>query len=262
LKGAPMKLLSVFAWILVALAPFLPLSKASGQAWNDAANEAERQFMRWDSTLPPLTLQGYRMAVTCMDVNSIASEIADDAGDRRSEHQFDLGAEKSWIFAHRIGPQLGLTEETIYDDFSKKIKDSPELRKMIHDKKYLQDSILMCKRVGLVYNNPSWQNPMPSSQTRQAGLDRLKAQTAINDKFVDWSSGWMVDRYRAGSAHIENMSCGARGCEALGQFTFLRMGAVHTIEFSAQFNPTGQNQYYLVRLCYNDQTTGMQDCVN
>jgi len=100
------------------------------------------------------------------------------------------------------------------------------------------------------------------SQSKDQGPDKGEAETAINNGFISWSSGWSMDRYQRGSAHIDNISCGERGCQATGRFTFFRMGNMLTIPFSADFNYAKDEKYYLDQLCYSDNTTGMRDCTN
>lgn len=95
---------------------------------------------------------------------------------------------------------------------------------------------------------------------KNEGPDRTQATQAINEGFIHWSSGWAMDRYQPGSAQIDTVNCGDQGCQAQGKFTFFRMGAPLRIPFLADFNYAKNDQYYLNRLCYNDTSTGMQDC--
>jgi len=106
----------------------------------------------------------------------------------------------------------------------------------------------------------NYQADSPQPDQQDEGPDRDQATQAINNGFIHWSSDWAMDRYQPGSAQIDTVRCGDRGCQAQGKFTFFRMGAGLRIPFLADFSYAKDGQYYLNRLCYNDTTTGMQDC--
>ena len=99
----------------------------------------------------------------------------------------------------------------------------------------------------------------PASESQ--GPDRAQTQAAIDQKFQNWSQSWSFDRYRAGSAEITNMNCSDQ-CKASGRFSFVRFGSLHTINFVAFLPSEGDGKYSLGRLCYNDETTNMQDCTD
>lgn len=227
-------------------------SDAHGQG-DLAQTDAEREFMSWNSTLPPRTVDGYHTAVFCDVANGVERVIAEEAGDQASAHRFELGEEKSFIFARRTAEQLGLIE-------NHGASDSAEIRTLTHDEVALHKAIVRCRQTGLVFDEVA--SSPRSEQSETSGPDRDRTQEAIDQKFIQWSANWMMDRYMRGTAHIDTMRCGGDGCEALGHFSFARGGSVLTIPFSAQISSVGQNEYALGRLCYNDNTTGMQDCVD
>jgi hypothetical protein len=219
----------------------------------DVANESEREFFNVDSPLPPQTLEGYRLAMVCNAANEVEEIVAKKAGDERLEHYRLLGSEKSYLVARRTADQLGLIEST------QGPTDTLELKKMVHDQQYLRETIDRCRGVGLVYDGDGASTQQGPSD--QPGPPQADAEARINAKFIQWSEGWAMDQYQPGSAHIDNMSCGDGGCEARGHFSFFRGGTHLTITFDAQLPRIGDNQYALRRLCYNDNTTGMRDCV-
>jgi hypothetical protein len=219
----------------------------------DVENDSEREFFNVDSLEPPQTLEGYRLAMVCNVANDVEEIVAKNAGDQRLEHYRLLGSEKSYIFARRTAEQLGLIVST--HDHS----DTLELKKMVHDRQYLRETIDRCRGVGLVYDGDGAATQQGPSD--QSGPNQTDTEARINDKFIQWSEGWAMDQYQPGSAHIDNMNCGDGGCVARGHFSFFRGGTRLTITFDAQLPRVGDNQYALRRLCYNDNTTGMRDCV-
>jgi hypothetical protein len=58
---------------------------------------------------------------------------------------------------------------------------------------------------------------------------------------------------------ITGMNCSDQ-CKVSGQFSFVRMGALHTIPFVAFLPPSGNGSNSITRLCYNDDTTNQLDC--
>jgi hypothetical protein len=219
----------------------------------DVANKSEREFFNLNSLLPPQTLDGYRLAMVCNAANEVEEIVAKNAGDQRLAHYRLLGSEKSYLFASRTAEQLGLIVP------SSGLTDTLELKKMVHDQQYLRETIERCRGVGLVYDGDGASTqPGPSDQS---GPNQADTQARINEKFIQWSEGWAMDQYQPGSAQIDTMNCGDGGCEARGHFSFFRGGARLTITFDAQLPRIADNQYALRRLCYNDNTTGMRDCV-
>lgn len=207
--------------------------------------------MSWNSTLPPRSLDGYHTALSCYLANEVAHIVAEKAGDQAASHHYELGSEKSWIFARRTAEQLGLIESN--HDAS----DSVELKKLVHDESYRREALARCRQGGLAFDDFGGAPPSDNS-----GPDRDRTQDAIDRKFIRWSENWAVDIYLKGTTHIDRMNCGADGCEAVGHFSFSRGGAVLTIQFTAQIASVGQNEYALGRLCYSDNTTGMRDCAD
>ncbi len=100
-----------------------------------------------------------------------------------------------------------------------------------------------------------------AQKTEQQGPDREQIQTAIDQKFQNWSRSWSWDRYSPGSAHVTTIDCSSQ-CKASGQFTFTRMGAPHTIPFVVFIQSEDKGKYSLGRLCYDDNTTNMRDCTD
>jgi hypothetical protein len=97
----------------------------------------------------------------------------------------------------------------------------------------------------------------PPSESQ--GPDKAQTAAAIDRKFQVWAQSWSWDRYRPGSVQVTSMNCSDQ-CKASGQFSFVRMGALHTIAFVAFLPSTGDGKYSLGRLCYNDDTTNQLDC--
>lgn len=100
-----------------------------------------------------------------------------------------------------------------------------------------------------------------AAQSQSQGPDRAQTAAAIDQKFQQWASGWSFDRYNPGSAQVTGMDCSGQ-CKVSGQFSFTRFGSLHTIPFVAFLSSQGNGQYALGRVCYNDETTNMQDCTN
>ncbi len=99
----------------------------------------------------------------------------------------------------------------------------------------------------------------PAAKQESQGPDKAQTAAAIDRKFQVWARSWSWDRYRPGSVQITGLNCSDQ-CKASGQFSFVRMGALHTIAFVAFLSSTGDGRYSLGRLCYNDDTTNQLDC--
>lgn len=84
---------------------------------------------------------------------------------------------------------------------------------------------------------------------------------AIDDGFKRWSSGWMVDRYVPGSARTTDRGFRDGAYIVRGLFDFVRGGVRLTIPFAAAFTDS-TGHYHLSNLCYNDNTSGMTDCID
>lgn len=95
---------------------------------------------------------------------------------------------------------------------------------------------------------------------QQAAGDSSQFDDMVNDAFVKWTSTWYRDRYKFGSAHAAKSECRPTGCTVAGTFSFTRGGALLTIPFSGRLSARGDD-YQLTELCYNDTSTGQQDCM-
>ena len=131
-------------------------------------------------------------------------------------------------------------------------------------------SLAVCADVGRVQGALAYQTnnafsdggATPSPKPASQGPDRAQTAAAIDRKFQMWSQSWSWDRYIPGSVQIASIDCSEQ-CKASGQFSFNRMGAVHTIPFVAFLPSGGDGRYSLGRLCYKDDTAnGMQECTD
>jgi hypothetical protein len=102
----------------------------------------------------------------------------------------------------------------------------------------------------------------PSASAERGGPALSEVRTELDHAFALWAEDWSVDRYVLGSAQIEDSSCNAQGCRYRGRFSFARAGAIHTIPFQSDFARGADGIYRFRLLCYQDITTGMQDCTN
>lgn len=106
--------------------------------------------------------------------------------------------------------------------------------------------------------------PAPTRSAEDVGKTIPKddvTNAAIDDGFKRWSSGWMFDRYVAGSARTTDRGFRDGAYIIRGLFDFVRGGARLTIPFAAAFTDS-TGHYQLSNLCYNDNTSGMTDCIN
>jgi Caspase domain len=104
----------------------------------------------------------------------------------------------------------------------------------------------------------------PAIATRPPAMDEPDAkglEAVVNQKFREWSAGWFMDRFIPGSARVEKKDCSAQGCKVAGTFSFVRGGAKHSIPFAAAMGGSGSD-LSVQRLCYQDNTSGMQDCTD
>jgi hypothetical protein len=85
--------------------------------------------------------------------------------------------------------------------------------------------------------------------------------TAIDDGFKRWSSAWMMDRYVQGSANIAHRGFKDATYIVRGLFDFVRGGSQLTIPYAASFTDSSDG-YKLSNICYNDNTSGMSDCID
>ena len=108
---------------------------------------------------------------------------------------------------------------------------------------------------------PSTQAPDSARSESGGKLDVDKTEAAIDRKFAQWSLSWAMDRYQPGSARVDSLDCGSGGCSARGHFTFFRVGVAYQIPFAAAIQSDDKG-FWLGRLCYDDVTTGSQDCVD
>jgi hypothetical protein len=99
----------------------------------------------------------------------------------------------------------------------------------------------------------------PAAAAAPRALADADIEAAIDAAFVQWSTGWGIDQYRLRSAHLLMKENRDGVLKVTGRFSFLRLGRMLTIPFSALLG--GQNGRILVAgLCYQDTTTGMADC--
>ena len=216
----------------------------------------EQKFMAANSTQPPDTMGGYQLAILCFDTNTYIGVKAQDAGDSAAKHRADLGSKKSWVVADQIGNRLGLTDEQFHEDMG---ADKTEIDSIMKSPAHLQENMRRCRRAGLLYEDT------PEARAQRAAApapapDPKELQVGIDRAFQRWAQSWFMDQYVAGSAHIENTDCNANGCVIRGHFTFVRGGAAHSIEFAAEMASDANEKYQFTKLCYNDTTSGMQDC--
>jgi hypothetical protein len=113
---------------------------------------------------------------------------------------------------------------------------------------------------------PADQAPKPAPPRSAEDVGRTIPQdevtnVAIDDAFQRWSRGWMMDRYVPGSARTTDRGFRDGAYIIRGMFDFVRAGARLTIPFAAAFtDATGR--YQISNLCYNDNTSGMTDCID
>lgn len=130
-------------------------------------------------------------------------------------------------------------------------------------------SLAVCVEAGRIQGSLAFQmnnafsdnKSTAASRPETQGPDKAQTQAAIDQKFQNWSQRWTWDRYRPGSVQITGMTCSDQ-CKASGRFSFVRMGALHTIDFVAFLPSQGSGKYSLGRLCYNDDTTNQLDCTD
>ena len=106
--------------------------------------------------------------------------------------------------------------------------------------------------------------PAPTRSAEDVGKTLPKddvTNAAIDNGFRRWSMGWMMDRYVPGSARTTDRGFRDGAYVIRGLFDFVRAGARLTIPFAAVFTDSTGN-YQLSNLCYNDNTSGMTDCIN
>jgi len=128
-------------------------------------------------------------------------------------------------------------------------------------------SLAVCADVGRIQGVLAYQmnnafsdnSDTPAPKPESQGPDKAQTAAAVDRKFQIWAQRWSWDRYRPGSVQVTGMNCSDQ-CKASGQFSFVRMGALHTIAFVAFLSSTGDGGYSLSRLCYNDDTTNQLDC--
>jgi hypothetical protein len=130
-------------------------------------------------------------------------------------------------------------------------------------------SLAICVDAGQIQGALAYQtsnafsnNNAPSTPTTGSqGPDKAQIKALVDRKFQIWSQSWSWDRYLPGSVQITGLDCNGQ-CRASGQFSFNRMGAIHTIAFVAFLSSESDGKYSIGRLCYNDDTSGMRECVD
>jgi hypothetical protein len=133
----------------------------------------------------------------------------------------------------------------------------------------LTESLALCADAGRIQGALAYQtsnafsdnSAMPAPKTETQGPDRVQTEAAIDRKFQIWSQSWSFDRYRPGSVQIADVNCSGQ-CKASGRFSFVRMGALHTIAFVAFLSSEADGRFSVGRLCYKDDTTNMLDCTD
>lgn len=83
----------------------------------------------------------------------------------------------------------------------------------------------------------------------------------VDDAFNRWGSTWMFDRYLGGSVHATERGLNGATYMLRGTFDFARSGQRLTIPFAAAY-AREKERFVLAKLCYNDVTSGMTDCIN
>jgi hypothetical protein len=105
---------------------------------------------------------------------------------------------------------------------------------------------------------PKCIQPAPEVPKPPADAD---ANRQVDAALVQWSRAWMFDRYLRGSSTVSERAFVKDVYLVRGQFAFNRMGQKFSIPFAARFKEIG-GQYKFIYLCYMDNTSGMNDCVD
>ena len=115
--------------------------------------------------------------------------------------------------------------------------------------------------------DPAPASPLPATEPAKRPEDVSKsfpddavAAAAIEEGFQQWSSGWLVDRYTAGTAIATDRGFKSGTYLIRGVFSLLRGNAKMTVPFAAAFASSGNaaEGFRLSNLCYN--TSGTTEC--
>lgn len=87
------------------------------------------------------------------------------------------------------------------------------------------------------------------------------ALAEVDNAFKRWGASWMFDRYLPGSVRATERGLTGETYMLRGTFDFARSGQRITIPFAAAYAKT-KERFVLSKLCYNDVSSGMTDCVN
>lgn len=102
--------------------------------------------------------------------------------------------------------------------------------------------------------------PLTTTPARSdAELDNI--ESLVDQRLIRWSSSWRVDKYVPGSARVLTKDSAGETVSFSGKFTFIRQGIFHRITFTGTAGAAERRRSGLRRLCYDDHTTGMTDCV-
>lgn len=87
------------------------------------------------------------------------------------------------------------------------------------------------------------------------------ALAEVDNAFRRWGASWMFDRYLPGSVRATERGLTGETYMLRGTFDFARSGQRITIPFAAAYAKTPE-RFVLSKLCYNDVSSGMTDCIN
>lgn len=87
------------------------------------------------------------------------------------------------------------------------------------------------------------------------------ALAEVDNAFKRWGATWMFDRYLPGSVRATERGLTGETYMLRGTFDFARSGQRITIPFAAAYART-KERFALAKLCYNDVSSGMTDCIN
>jgi hypothetical protein len=87
------------------------------------------------------------------------------------------------------------------------------------------------------------------------------ALAEVDNAFKRWASSWMFDRYLPGNLRVTERGLKGDTYVLRGTFDFARSGQRITIPFAAAY-AKAKERYMFSKLCYNDVSSGMTDCIN
>lgn len=102
--------------------------------------------------------------------------------------------------------------------------------------------------------------PPPEPDSKALPADDA-ALAEVDNAFRRWASSWMFDRYLPGSVRATERGLTGETYMLRGTFDFARSGQRITIPFAAAYGKA-KERYALSKLCYNDVSSGMTDCIN